>query len=168
MTILLNSMVLTQQQSTMELPVEPGYTNLRLVLQGSSSYAANDVQFGLRINGDGNGNYMWQSMLGTNVSAVVASNAGDTRSVLGRVPGSNALPNHSGFAEILIPNYTGTTFFQAFLSRWGESWNVTVGATAVGQNAGMYTGGLTTLNKVTFVLDNGLWIVGSQLLIYGE
>ncbi len=167
-TTLLGSFVVSQQQATMELDVPGGYTNARLIIQGSSSYAANDVQFGLQANGDQNAVYLWQSVRGSNTTSTVASGAGDTRAVLGRVPGSLALPYHSGFAEVFIPNYLALTFFPSFICRWGESWNVTAGAMSAGLNAGVYTGFVAPVTKLTVTLDNGLWIAGSQLLLYGE
>lgn len=146
--------------------VPPGYTNLRLLVQGRSTSVNALDQWGLVVNQWAIADrYLWQSLDGTDTTLTLTSGTtGEQRSVLGQMPGAAATTGASGVFEIDIPNYDSPTYMPAMVSAGGSETTASLDGGTFLQTLGT----VPWLSNVSAVLDDGQWAIGSMLQLWGD
>ena len=130
----------------------PGtYTDLYLVITGSTTTAGQDIQ--VQFNGDTGTNYSRSYVLGTGSSVVTGRNTGQ----IGFIPGGAYLNTVS---RLNIMNYSNATTYKTVLAHH-DSWD-----SYVVDNVGLWrnTAAITSLTISTQTFNMG---VGSVFTLYG-
>lgn len=101
--------------------IPQGYTDLKIIFIGrDTATGSTDLAVRIKINGDAtSGNYQASQLVYNNTATtavgitVAASSAGAD---IARAPGTSGQANAMGAADILLPGYSGITFFKPIIS----------------------------------------------------
>lgn len=109
--------------------ISGSYTDLMIVIAGRDTATGTaDASVRIKINNDGtSSNYTSsQFLVGSGASASANTTASSSNGVsICNIPGSLNNANAVGAARILIPNYSGTTFYKMIESQYGSAFNTT-------------------------------------------
>jgi len=159
--------VLATDAANIDFSSIPGiYRNLKIVFMGRVNYASVSQELRMQINGDAGSTYSYQYMKGI-AAAVSAAEAILTTSILlGSLPASNGGSSLAGSAEILIPNYAGTTFRKTIHAQVASQLAYTTGNLEVVSVAGFWANA-AAINRVTIFPAAGNFLAGSLATLYG-
>jgi hypothetical protein len=88
------------------------YSHLKLIAMGRSSWAGNYETLKLQFNADAGGNYNVNNIWVNNNTFVQTYIGGAAYAYGGYLPAATATANYPGVSEIVIPNYTNSTFYK--------------------------------------------------------
>jgi hypothetical protein len=147
--------------------ISSAYAHLRLVIQGRGDTVANNVGLFLRLNNDsGASQYTYAWLLGSGVTASTVDNASSTQMQVGNLAAASASATLSGSAEILIPNYTNTTFIKRVQSQFSAQWGSGAGSWQAG-TVGGYWANTAAVNRITLIPGAGNFVAGTRVTLYG-
>jgi hypothetical protein len=147
------------------------YRHLKIMLHARSNRATTvkDLLY-ININGDTGNNYDYR-YINTILDAdtvLVASLQAQAIILGGYIPDANATAGMAGSAEILIPNYTGTTFRKNIISKSFSEFAQS------DPNSDLFLGEImghwrntSAINQITLSLYDGSFIAGSIASLYG-
>lgn len=139
------------------------FQDLMIVVNGRSSFAANDVLIQSYLNGDFSATtYSNTRLEGDGASANSTRNANTGAVAVGHIPASSASVGVTGSIVYHIFNYTSSTTFKTTLSRWAADRNG-AGRTGLFVTLWRNTNALTSVGVATYGLGN---LTGSVTL-YG-
>jgi hypothetical protein len=156
--------VMGSNAASVTLASIPGtYISLRLTATCNTTDSSG-TSIAAQFNGDTGNNYVWQQLFGSNTSAGTAPSGLIGHTDFGPVPGtpSGSTP---GIFEVVIPNYSGTTFNKQTSgngTRWNSSTQVNV------QNySGMWLSTAAINSIKMFSEGGGNLIAGCTFSLYG-
>jgi hypothetical protein len=133
-----------------------GYTDLRLVLTGTTNTAANPL---IRFNNDTGSNYSRTMLTGDGTSATSSRNTSATSINGGQGGFDTTIPS---FAEIDIFSYAGGTN-KTCLIAWSGDLN---GSGNVARIVGLWRD-TTAINRVDLIVSGAVFNTGTTATIYG-
>jgi Carbohydrate-binding module family 5/12 len=146
------------------------FSQLMLVIQLRGTDSPGQISNWMRFNNDAvAGNY------GTETLTVYAStasaneglpSAGYTQAFIGNAPSAAAPAGLAGVFEIIIPNYTGTVFQKAYISKAGNR-NGTVTTTLRMDDVVGHWLSTAAINRITILPNAGSYVAGSVATLYG-
>lgn len=142
------------------------YRNLRIICIARGTSAVTSLAVYLFLNGDTAANYDRQIVSGSAATASAAENLGINNQGIFVCPGSTGGASLAAVADIVIPDYRGTTFYKLMMStnflRYGTaSGNLTMRVTAwAWRNASAVT-------SLTFQTASGNFDTGTKFMLYG-
>lgn len=147
--------------------IPAGFTDLIVIVNGRCSKAAANDDLYVQLNADTGANYDLETML-TNNATFNGSNAiAQTQWNLGWLPGTSATSGISASTEILIPNYSGTTFQKTMRTHSGlNQTNVATGM-YVKEVHGWYRS-TSAVSSVKVYPATSNFIDGSVVALYGR
>lgn len=152
--------------------VSQAFNHLRLVVQGRSDNVGGAALFGLQFNGDAAANYDYTNAITLGTAAVTAAAAAAvTAARIGAMP-YTALTTATGLVDILIPNYTGTTFYKTWVGTSGRKDVDVVGNFSNETPWGSYRVAASPVTRVTVKAlgTSGTaqnFVIGSSAYLYG-
>lgn len=161
--------VLGSAQASVTLPVAGSlpqtYRSVRITGQARCDVASTGTRFGVRFNADSSAIYDYQ-IFQNNQSATGQDFARDqTNAGVASAPGTSTTTGSATAFQLLIPNYSGTTFWKegTTASAWRGS----------GLNMEITYGGIdwrstAAITSVTLVMTSGNFIAGSVFSLYLE
>jgi hypothetical protein len=143
------------------------YKDLRIVLVGRGTTAANNVAINLRFNGDTGANYDDQFLSGNNASAAAGANVVQTKmQVLRWISAGLADAGRAGHGVIEVYGYAGTTFNKTVHSRGVLSQSTSAAGQGVNLTAGSWKS-TAAINQVTVFPAADNFLAGSTCRLYG-
>lgn len=115
----------TAQAAIAFVAIPQGYSALQVVITGRGTNASTSVNLLMRMaqtgtSYDTGANYDWVAMNGLGTSNANAEGIGATSAVVGALAAASAPAGAAGNADVLLPDYAGSTFHKTFVSRGGR------------------------------------------------
>jgi len=169
---MLQRIVTSGSQSSVNVTsLSQAYTDLRIVISGRDTSSSGFLTVRLQLNGDtSSGNYTNSIYLEGNASSVNNGTQSATSAgvIVGYIPGSASSAQAVGKVEILIPNYSGTTFQKHFdaLATGIIDNSGSTGNTALDLRTGRW---LSTAAVTSFLITAGgtAFVDGTTITVYG-
>lgn len=167
--MLLDEVVTSGSQANVAFSSIPsGYRDLIVRVRGRSDAAGvTNAQALIQFNGDTGANYSTESYFAFDVAGSGAQLTGQTSAAVGFLPAATATAGHSGFCDVRIADYEGTTFFKALVSTFAAS----LGTASFSQGVGNFSGqwlSAAAINAVEVILSAGNFVDGSVVSLYGQ
>lgn len=142
-----------------------GYKNLKLIMNvaGTSTAASQEVR--VQFNGDAGANYIW--VLGVNSGLAYVGQEGlpATYLKLGAVEDAD-LTNYANTIEMLIANYSGTSFYKSYTGAGAHLEAESNGNFFILMPAGFWKN-TNAITDITVFLGAGNFATGSHIDLYG-
>jgi hypothetical protein len=168
--------VLSSAQASVRLPVSGSlpltYRNIRVTWQARGDNVGSFVRVDLRFNGDTGANYdnrllqWYQSSGGSTDNSVSAATTSIQQ--VGGMPGTTPPSGDSGTGEILVPNYSGTTFRKHTHASNGLSESDSSPTNAEMEISAGRWRSTAAITSVTLLPSAGNFITGSTFALYLE
>ena len=166
-TLTLISEVITSgsQASVTFSSIPSVYRDLIIKVRGRSTGSGVNPAMSLTVNGDSAAHYQneWVNWT-SNAGSATQDGAQTTSFVLPYFTGAGASANYSGFIEIELPDYRGTTFYKTIFSKGGGS----LGTGTYTQQLGFRAGSWSSTSAISSATIAGGFVDGSVVSLYGS
>jgi hypothetical protein len=142
------------------------YTHLLLVANGRSTEVSAASTVAVRFNGDTAANYDRQVTVATNVTNGAGANVAATSAIFAQFPAASATAGRSGMAQLMIPDYRGTTFHKSGVAPGGLFYGTTTADLQVNTTAINWRS-TAAITSMTVFLGGGNYVAGTTLSLYG-
>ena len=142
--------------------ISGAYTDLVVVASAKSSLTTT-TQVQLTFNSDTTTNYSWTRLLGDGSAASSARASTQSYVEVGYIAGNTGSPSPDLFT-LNIQNYSNTTTFKTFLSRWGSMNAANQYVAAV---VGLWRKTPEAITSLTLTANSANFAVGSTFSLYG-
>jgi hypothetical protein len=143
---------------------QTGYTDLKVVISGRTTEAANFTTLSLTFNGNTSANYSRKFIQGYNSGAASSGGSSETSLNLGYINGNSSTASTFGNMEVYIPNYTSANNKSVSIDAVQERNDAT--QAVMWLNAGLWAQN-TAINQITFTPAGGDLAANSTFSLYG-
>ncbi len=144
------------------------HRHLRLIVAGRCDRDHTEEVIALRFNGDTGTNYDYQNMSASATVKAAGELFGLTLVFVGVVPAGQATASYAGSFEVMIPNYTGTTFHKSLDCVVTNNRASTNGGIEITKRA-MFWRDTSAITRIDLVQEtDGNFLAGSTFTLYGE
>lgn len=142
------------------------YRDIRVILRARGTQVAANTQVNITVNGDTGANYDYMTLRGNGATASTNSAAAASAWAL-QLSAANAPAGVSGTVDLMISDYTGTTF-----QKDGWAANNMKNGTGIGNLFSQFTSvfwrSTAAITSITFTLASGNFATGSTATLYGR
>lgn len=144
------------------------HRHLRLVVAGRCDRDHTEEIIALRFNGDLGTNYDYQNMSASANVTAAGELFGQTLTFVGVIPAAQGTALYAGSFEVMIPNYTGTTFHKSLDMVVTNNRASSNGGMEIAKRASFWrdTSAITRIDLIQ--QTDGNFITGSTVTLYGE
>jgi len=140
------------------------YKHLKLIGTGRDATAGTGTILStVRFNSDSGTNYNTQLAYGANTGAGASRSTGATSGLFVEFPKAGDLGNCPGSFELLLPNFSGTTFGKHMIGSYSMIKNATTDFYFV--NNSLYWNNTAAITQIDILGVN--WVAGSSISLYG-
>lgn len=168
--ILLSEVVTSGSQASVTFSSIAGsYRDLVVRVRGRNTSSNTSTNPSIQLNGDTGANYVWENFNANSTTINASQNTSATAFPLSELPAATATANHSGYSQVVISDYRGTTFYKSIYAEGGRSRGTGANSQLVQFFGGNWanTAAVTSL-KVMFDPGAGSFVDGSVVSLYGR
>lgn len=96
------------------------FNALRLLVNAHCDLGGGAGTLGMRLNGDNSASYDFGNIIALNGGPTQSFGTALTQARIGAVPGSGEIAQGSAVVDLVIPSYTGTTFYKTWAGSGGR------------------------------------------------
>jgi hypothetical protein len=146
--------------------ISQAYNHLKLIYTARGDAVATVIAVNIRFNNDSGAVYDYEITYSSNGTAAGGVAIAATGGQIPGVAAASATANKVGMGEVLIPNYTGTTFEKMGAAVGGRT-ESTAAAGQTQETDSFNWRSTAAINRITIFPTSGNFIAGSRLTIYG-
>jgi hypothetical protein len=147
--------------------ISASYKELRITMHARGTTAAPSTNLQVRFNSDATSTYGWQRILGASATASASDGGGATGlGFCGTLIGASGTTGYASILEVIITDYTGTTFFKNYLSTAGYAGSNASGVMNIAHISGTWAN-TAAITQVDITALTGNFLTGSIFNLWG-
>lgn len=159
---LIQTQTVSVSESSITFAVPPGYSNIRLVINGTVDQT-NSLGIGFNANGDVGANYNEQTLLVAETSTIAANHGGSDAGTLGILTGTGSGANASGVIDATVYNYSGVNY-----KNWIANCQANNSGVANTQISSGYWSSVAPITSISITpFSTGTFAAGTVVSLYG-